>query len=217
MPKAFSFEKNSDKNKVIKIGNTFRPGNKRAFVSGLDPYDHDQTEDDRKRSQAASLVLKRNNPMEGGLFNKAFVCLYFARPDFAAIMYEDMIKQCFYFGCGLLYESQKPGVKRYFEERGYLDFLIRLPGYKDPGIPSTQDNKRTLAEQTEEYISNHIDKVYFSKLIKQWLDFRLDKTQMYDIAMAAGWTLVADMELIHETRKTEEATEEVGDYFETFN
>ena len=164
---------------------------------------------------AASLVLKRNNPMAGGPFNRAFVSLYFARPAFAAIMYEDMIKQCVFFGCGILFESNKPGVKRYFEERGYGAFLIHLPDYKEPGIPSTPENKRTLAEQTEEYITNNIDKVYFDKLIKQWLDFRLEKTQKYDIAMAAGWTLVADMQKI----KTHESHEkhEVEGYFETFN
>lgn len=214
IPKAFHFESKSDTNKIIKMGNTYRPGNKHAFVSGLDPYDHDQTEDN-KRSKAASFVLKRNNPMVGGPFNRAFVCMYFARPEFAAIMYEDMIKQCCYFGCALLFESQKPGVKRYFGDRGYGDFLMHLPGYKEPGIPSTPENKRTLAEQTEEYISNNIDSVYFSLLIKQWLDFRFDKTQLYDLAMAAGWTLVADMELV--TTNIQEQTNDINQIFETFN
>jgi hypothetical protein len=213
IPKGFSFPKEEDSNKIVKRGNIFLPGNKLKFVSGVDPYDHDVTEDSR-RSMAASLVKQKHNPLDpDGVFNGAFVCMYYARPATAPLFYEDMILQCVYFGCQMLHESQKPGVARYFKDRGYADFLITLPDYKDAGIPSTPQNKQTLAELTEDYIDTSIEKVFFKRLIKQWLEFELMKTEKYDLAMAAGWCLVADMHKL--ARKEVSELRDVNDYFRT--
>ncbi|MEJ7827161.1 MAG: hypothetical protein WKF91_03170, partial [Segetibacter sp.] len=149
IPRGFSME---NPNNVIKRGNNFLPGNKLKFVSGVDPYDHDVTQDDSRASKAASFVLKKYNPLAiSDPFNKAFVCKYSFRQKMASMMYDDILMQCVFFGCPLLYESNKPGIKKHFNVRGYGFFLIHLPGYEDTGIPSTPQNKQTLAEVTEEY------------------------------------------------------------------
>jgi len=209
MPLGFSL---AVPNNTIHRGNGYVPGNKMRFISAVDPYDHDTTQDDGRQSKAASFVLQKNNPLDGdNPFNKAFVCKYHARPAMASMMYEDMIMQSFYFGSPLLYETNKPGIKRYFFDRGYGGFLIYIPGYKEPGIPSTPENKQTLAELTEEYVENHIEKVFFSSLCVDWLNFDLKNTQPSDEAMAAGWTLVADMQIVF--KRESSSTREVTDYF----
>jgi len=212
MCKGFQFDDEAHRNNVIKQGNQFKPGNKALYTSAIDGYDHDVTEDAVRRSNAASHVKKKHVPgKEDDPYNCAYVVEYCARPAMSSIFYEDMIKQCFYFGCDTLIESQKPGVMKYFRERGYEWFLIMLPGYKEPGIPSTVENKKTLAELTEEYIEKNIHKVYFIKLIEDWLEFDLKKTQKYDRAMSAGWTEVADN--YRTVKKNTGKLADITDYF----
>jgi len=191
-------------NMVEYNGNVCVPKNINHIV-GLDPFDHDTVEDNR-RSDAAGYVLKKNDPLDSSPYNKAFVCQYLHRPPTAAIMYEDMILMCVFFGCKMLFESQKIGIKRYFCDRGYEKFLIKLPDASDYGIPSTPANKQTMAELTEDYIENYIDNVYFSELINDWLLFDLKNTQKYDAAMGAGYALIGDMHTLVK-KKTSEMTD----------
>jgi len=208
----FKFDEDTDRNNVIKAGNMFKPGNRTKFTCAIDGYDHDITQDDMRRSNAASYVKKKHQPgKESDPFNNTYVLEYCARPAMSSIFYEDMIKQCFYFGCDVLAESNKPGVIKYFRERGYEYFLIMLPGYKEPGIPSTTENKKTLAEVTEEQIEKSINKIYFIKLIEDWLEFDLLKTQKYDRAMAAGWCEVADS--YRTVKKNTGKVADITDYF----
>lgn len=209
MPLGFSLDKT---NNVIDRGNYYLPGNKMRFVSGVDPYDHGIVQDEKRASNAASFVFQKNNPMKSeDTFNRAFVSKYCHRHKIPSMMYEDILMQCVYFGCPLLFESNKPGIRTYFENRGYYGFLIHLPGYNEPGIPSTTQNKATLAELTEEYIGTSMEKMFFKSLIEDWLEFDLEETQKYDEAMAAGWTLVADMQIAF--KATDGNTRQVTDYF----
>lgn len=209
IPVGFSLDKT---NNVIDRGNYYLPGNKMRFVSAVDPYDHGLVQDEKRASNAASFVFQKNNPLKASdTFNRAFVSKYCYRQRIPSMMYEDILMQCVYFGCPLLYESNKPGIKSYFESRGYYQFLIHLPGYNEPGIPSTTENKQTLAELTEEYIGTNMEKVFFKSLITDWLAFDLKETQKYDEAMAAGWTLVADMQIAFRSEASN--TRQVTDYF----
>ena len=185
----------TESNKVHEIGKQWKPKNEFAFVAAVDPYQQDSTQNEKKRSRAASYVLKRYDPFsEDTLYNGAFVCQYLYRPATASMMHEDLIMQCRYFGCGLLIETNKAGsLKKYFQDRGYEQFLIFLPGYKEPGVPSTPENKQVMSELNEDYIENKIDIVYFEELIDGWLAFDIKETEKYDEVMAAGWTLVANM------------------------
>lgn len=180
-------------NNIVRHGPIFRPGNSHAFIAGCDPFDHETTEDNR-RSNGASFVLRRHNPFdETPAYNKAFVCKYKFRPETANIFYEDMIKQCVYFGCPIMVENNKPGMLRYFKDRGFFHFLIHLPGRKEPGIPSTPENKILLVEVLQEYVANNSEKIFFPDFIYDLLDFEIEKTQAFDLTMAAGWCLVGDM------------------------
>lgn len=190
-PKGFNLEKH-ERNLVEKIGHLWYPKNNYRFGSGVDPYDHDEVQDDGKKSSAASFVKQKNNILKGDdFFNHAYVLKYHARPPKAAIMYEDMIMQCVFCGCSILYESQKKGIKTYFENRGYGAFLMHMEGYKDSGIPSTPENKQTGSELLEAQIEDHSDKLFFIDQIDDFFIFNINATKKHDLTMATIWTETA--------------------------
>lgn len=183
----------AESNRIIKKGDLFYPDNTRSFVMGVDPYDHDSTNDSR-RSKGAAFVLKRYDPSaaDDDPYNYAFVAKYLDRPQTAAIFYEDMIKMCRYYGCQILFENNKIGIKSYFYDRGYGNFLVWFEGKENPGISATKQSHQDLAEETEYYIENYINSVFFPDLLQDWLNFNINDTQKYDAAMAAGYALIAD-------------------------
>lgn len=190
VPRAFILDE-KETNLVEKIGTMFFPKNDFRFGSAVDPYDHNITEDNR-RSNGASLVKQKNNiSNHEDVFINAYVCKYLARPLTADILWEDMIKQCRYFGCSILVENNKRGIIRYFEERGYGPFLQRLPGYKEAGVPSTEENKHTALFFVEEMVEKYPDKLYFVDQINDLIKFDVTKTQKYDLAMATLWVEMA--------------------------
>jgi hypothetical protein len=188
-------------NATEKRGGLFIPKNDWQFGGAVDPYDHD-TVDDNRRSQAGSLVKQKNNfDNFGDKFNWCDVCKYIARPVTAELMYEDMVMQFFFFSCRMLPETQKPGIMRYFRNRGYAAFLMILPGYTEPGIPSTPENKQIGCEFVEYDVETRIDKYYFTDVIDDLLNLDIKKTQKYDLGMAKLWTEVACMNKLYERRQ----------------
>jgi len=87
---------------------------------------------------------------------------------------------------------------RYFRNRGYGAFLMILPGYAEPGIPSTPENKQTGCEFTEYDVEMRIDKYYFIDVIDDLLNLDIKKTQKYDLGMAKLWTEVACLNKLYE-------------------
>jgi hypothetical protein len=184
------FEHDENSNDVIRRGTKLIPNKTREFVIGIDPFDHDVTVDDRRSDGAAYVLRKHNAANETETFR--FIVQYLYRPQTSKLFYEDMIKICHYFSCQMLFEDNKIGIKHYFEDRGYEHFLMWLPGANKPGISGSVKTHQQIAEYTEDYIENHIRKVPFKELVKDWLNFDINKTTKFDAAMAAGYTLIAD-------------------------
>lgn len=180
-----------DRNRVKREGNELFPMNMHQFISGSDTYDHNSTEDSRN-SKAASFVKRRRNPDGEDSTARKYVFKYHARPPLADMMYEDLIIQCFFFGCQILCESNKPGILNYFVRRGYHNFLVYVPGYTEPGIPSTLPNKKEASIMLESYIEQNIDKMDFIDQIVQLLGFDIKNTEKSDLVMAMLWTEYAD-------------------------
>lgn len=198
-------------NKIIKRGDSYYPNNTINFVMGVDPFDHKATEDGR-RSNGAGIVLRKRTPLnEGDPWSRAFVAKYCHRPDLPSIYYEEMLKAAVYFGCEILYENNKVGIMDYFSQRGYANFMMWLPDRQKEGIAASDTSKQFGAELTDAYIRQDCDKVYFKDLITDWLEFRLEASTKYDLAMAAMWCLVAEAAKI--TKKDTSAVRDVSDYF----
>lgn len=88
----------------------------------------------------------------------------------------------------------------YFRNRGYAAFLMILPGYTEPGIPSTPQNKQMGCEFTEYDVEMRIDRYYFIDVIDDLLNLDIKKTQPFDLGMAKIWTEVACMNKMYERR-----------------
>jgi len=202
------FNDAKDANNIFKKNGVFHPGNSLKIITGIDPFDHDVTVDNR-RSNGAALTLRKFNAAEEDQFpNFSFICFYKSRPKTAKLFYEDMIMQCAYFGSPMLFETQKIGIKNYFEERGYAPFMIWLPGSNSPGIAASKNVHQQIAELTEDYIQNQIDRVNFDGLCEDWINFDINNTEKSDPTMAAGYALIGDQVIVRrEQPKTYEATE----------
>lgn len=192
----WNFKNEGESNNISRIGNLFRPGNTHRFVAGADTFSHSVVKDSR-RSDGAMFVKMKYDAASIDPYNDAFVCSYRHRAPSTDIQYEDMLKTSVFFGCLILFESNKNNWKDYFIHRGYEAFLMKLNGYDDYGIPGNQKTHQQLAEVTEGYILNSIKKVFFRTLINDWLQFDLNNTTAYDSAMAAGYTLIADNRLLY--------------------
>jgi hypothetical protein len=210
-------------NNVQKRGNLFYPGNKLRFITGVDPYDHDITEDENRASMGCGTTLHRHD-MSSPFFKDygmSFVCVYLGRPSNADLYYMDMAMQCWYYGSKMIFESQKPGIKKFFIRKGMEHFLVMVPGYADYGIPSSVENKNELVYATENYIDNWHHRINHILLIDDWLDFDIRDTQKYDCGMASGWTLVGNLVLDIGRRRVEsseqgEEERSFEDYFDEY-
>lgn len=204
------FDKPEESNKFTKRGDLFYPNNMR-FVMGVDPIDHNTTEDGR-RSNGAAIVMKKYSPLDDAdPYNNAFICRYKHRPESVAVFYEDMIKTSVYFGCPVLFENNKVGLLHYFNDRGYGHFLMWLPDRQQPGIAASTKTHQYIAELTETYINDNHEKIYFKDLIHEWLEFDINNTTRFDLAMAAGYALIGDQAKV--LKKDESEVRDVSDFF----
>lgn len=214
MPKGF--KKNDLGAGFERRGNLCYPSNTVRFISGCDPYQHGIVEVGTG-SLAASHVYNRYDTSNlPEFYDKAFICQYHSRPKMSSMFHEDMAKQCMYFGCQILIENNKEGgIRKYFIDNGLEAFLIRLPQYKDYGIPSSEDNKALLVNLMEEHIERHGTKIYFYKLADQLIRFDVTKTEKSDLVMSSGWTLVADYYKKARIVNTSN-TEDISNYFRRY-
>ncbi|MAN02763.1 MAG: hypothetical protein CMI36_10625 [Owenweeksia sp.] len=187
-------DQEKDVNRVTKRGHSIIPGNRFLFSMGVDPFDHKKTQDGRF-SNGAAMVYKRASSYDPE-FSNTFVCAYLARPSNPHIFYEDMIKTAYFYGCEILFENNKPAMELYFDQRGYQEFLQWLPKRNAPGLPGSTQSHEDIAQFTAVYIEEHCDKVPFQRLIEDWLAFRIENTTKFDLAMAAGYALIADRVLV---------------------
>lgn len=216
MPTSFHFD---NPNAVMKNGNYYLPNNNIRFTIGCDPFKYDKVKDNR-RSDCAAFVFQKFD-VGKDQFNEAFVCRYSYRASTTAMQYEDLLKMAWYFGCQILFESNIDNWKEYFKSPAKSavsceGFLMRMPGETDYGLYSDGHGKthQLICDLTEDYIDKHIKKVFFKRLIQDWLEFDIAKTTIYDESMAAGYTLIAARRKTY--RALNEGNREVTEYFKIF-
>jgi hypothetical protein len=206
------FKEEKESNNIVKRGDLYYP-NSNKYVMGVDPIDHNTTEDGRRSNGAGIVLEKFNAANEADIYNYSFVAKYIYRPENVQIFYEDMIKMAVYYGCSVLFENQKIGMLHYFNDRGYEKFLMWLPDRQQPGIAASPKTHQHIAELTEAYINGYHEKINFKDLIQDWLEFDISNTTKYDGAMAAGYALIADQ--VKTIRKDLSQIRDVTDYFKS--
>lgn len=182
-----------------KRGSMFLPKNNVQFIMGCDPFQNSVVESG-EGSKATSFVLNRYDIGENDpVYNMMFVSKYHARPKMVELFHMDMILQCFAYGGQMLIEAKMDGGLRKFFIDNYCEyFLIRLPDKANYGIDPNSDNKALMVNLWEQYILTHgkEGKIIYPELIDDKYDglikFNVNETEVSDLVMAGGWTLVAD-------------------------
>jgi len=187
-------------------------------VGGVDSYDLDGTVDGRGSKGACHFYNKFNMSYPANMF----VAEYASRPPLAKIFYEDVLMAAVFFGYPILIENNKYGIARYFEQRGYLEYLLDRPKHlmtshsnksKTKGVPSNgADLLQAHAQSIEAYIHNHVGenhetgtlgKMYFNRTLEDWIGFRIDKRTKYDLTISSGLCLLASQTPHKEVKKTD--------------
>lgn len=191
---------------VIKYGSKY-PSNDHIGVGGVDSYDLDSTTDNRGSKGACHMYNKFNMAAPANMF----VAEYASRPPLARIFYEDVLMASVFYGYPLLIENNKYGIVRYFESRGYQEYVMKRPEHlrspnasgnvKTRGIPSnSQDVIQAHAHAIEAYIEEHVGinsetgemgKMYFDRTLEDWIGYKIDNRTKFDLTISSGLALLA--------------------------
>ncbi len=219
------------------------PSNTLVGSFGVDPFDHKTTVDQRK-SNAASLGFRRFNPTDANVSN-CFVMMYLARPPVPEVFYEDIIKQCVFYGWKALIENNKPGLINYMRRTGFLNYVMTTK-QRDYTKTNSRTNVEGIAMSGElvrqaaidklvTHIYHHVGNIsqdaqqkmgipptenlpgfcYFDELLTDWLNFDINKWTDYDLTVASGITLLA-VDPVKKTIKRQESRS-MGEIFPRFN
>jgi hypothetical protein len=180
------------------------PANADMGVGGCDSYDLDSTVDGRGSKGACHFYNKFNMNDVSNMF----VAEYAERPPLASIFYEDVLMAAVFFGYPILIENNKYGIARYFEQRGYLDYLLDRPKHlggaastsKTKGIPSnSQEILQAHAQSIEAYIHKYVGEkedgsygnMYLNRTLEDWISFKINNRTKYDLSISSGLALLA--------------------------
>ena len=190
---------------VIKQGKK-HPANDHIGVGGVDSYDLDSTTDNRGSKGACHMY----NKFSMGAPANMFVAEYASRPPLARIFYEDILMAAVFFGYPLLIENNKYGIVRYFESRGYEEYVMKRPDHlktpnavntKTRGIPSNSvDVIQSHAQAIEAYVEEHVGinsetgemgRMYFQRTLEDWAKFNINNRTKHDASISSGLAIMA--------------------------
>lgn len=183
-------------NKVVEFNGAYQPNNNHLFRGGYDTFKYDKTKS-KRRSNAAAFIYQMPDNLYPDKYDNMFVLRYSARPESRRIANMDVLMMAWLCGCQVLIERNAGDhYKEHYNEWGCAGFMMWLPGEIEPGITTDGAGKttQTICNYTEQYINEHIKKMFFKSLIIKetgWLGFKVEDTEKFDEPMAAGITLIA--------------------------
>jgi hypothetical protein len=200
-------------NKVYEQNGQYLPNNNFSFRIGYDTFKYDKTKD-KRRSNAAAFAYQMKDDLFPSDFDDMFGIRYSFRPESRRVANMDVLMMAWLCGCQMLVERNAGDhYREHYKDWNCSGFLMWLPGETEPGITTDGKGKttQTICNYTEQYINEHIKKVFFKTLIRKetgWLGFKVEDTEKFDEPMGAGITLIAvkgkQYRRIHETNQTVE-------------
>lgn len=183
------------------------PGNVDLFGAGSDSYDHKKVENSARASNIAFYVGRKFDaaidtptlPPQMRVTRLPWL-EYINRPPRPEDAYEDCLKACIFYGCRLFPETNKPGMRNYFENRGYINFLQDRPDWTYVNPKANHENTKGMAsvvnsiEQYVDLLTTWVEDVavacVFPRLLEHTLEFEIDNTTKYDAAVGWGYALI---------------------------
>ncbi len=183
------------------------PGNVDMFGAGSDSYDHKKVENQARASNLAFYVGRKFDAAVDVPTLPKMWCTtrlpwleYVNRPPRPEDAWEDCLKACVFYGCRVFPETNKPGMRNYFENRGYINYLQDRPDWTYTNPNANHENTKGQASTLsaiEQYTDLHTTWVEeralacrFPRLLQHLLDFEIDNTTKYDCAVAWGFALI---------------------------
>lgn len=204
------------RNRKLHAFNRKFPGATETAVAGVDTYDHRKLKTDTENvlSLGSISVIKKPDPINPSEFDNTLVCGYLNRPDGGPkVFYEDVLKCLIFYGCLALIETNKPGLSNWLDEIELEGYSALLPGKTERGINNagTSAINNLIGELIEQYITEHIDKIWFLQLLEQFRDFTPADTTKYDFCMSFGYALMLMQNPISRLRR-EIPQKDIKDY-----
>lgn len=192
------------------------PLNNKKFRIGTDPIRWTKT-DDPRASKASAYVWQMYDPAldmnrkKSEWISHNFCAEYFHRPNDFSTYGEDIIKAMRYFGCSVLPEENVTNLRQYLESRLYGQFVLFKGDFEKTvikqtnsiedaykGISSNDETVSAYVQRLVSLVENHGPRIPFPTLIKQMIDFKIDKRTKYDAVVGAGYTVLAAEAKVHE-------------------
>lgn len=203
------------------------PQNMAHYRMGVDPYDADDT---LKQGSDGAFAVKRRldiraetkviefdnlgtptNPWD--MITNTYVLDYKYRHKNPKLFYWDVIKTCWYFGVKALIEDDKTGLGIWIRENGYSGFMQYEPSQlinkhnrrkQRQGIKTTASYVSSYTESLSNYIYTYVFGCHHPRILSNWARFVPSKRTKYDLAVATGWTQLAELDYNYKEEKEEE-------------
>lgn len=229
------------------------PKNAGRFASGVDPVDHRIFVDGKQSVDSEVVSVRRSRPVmfvkrkydaaiDGELSQEIleererngikfpyktnrYVCMMDNRTYDPNVFNERALMICWYFGCEVQIEAQKPGLQNHFYLANCEAFLQNqyipvsaLPAKRvNPFAEGTAASTTTINQYTDlkgTYIEYFCHTIVFRELIEDDLQFEPHKTEEYDYSVAGGWTEVA---CIVQPKRQERKFIDIGNYMPMYD
>lgn len=179
----------------------FRPTNDELYAIATDPISHTEVIDDDKKSMAAAHIYRKFDYWEkDDNLHDTWVAEYYGRPD-PETYGEDMIMACIFWGCSILIENNKINLINHFNQRGYRQFVMRRPqetftesggkAQDTQGAPSSTPTIEIYINKLISFVNRRGHTIRFNRTIGHLIEFTVKKKSQFDLAVSAGWSLVA--------------------------
>lgn len=212
---------------ILKQSMTFMPLNAAFYRGGGDPFDHQFILG--KGSKAAIAIKRRlylpdENMQEllmdeyGMIHNvekmqtNQFVCDYVARPKHPEMFYMDIVLTCWWYGCPILLEVDRPGAIIWMQKNGYYGFLhheppmitnMRSRSKRPVGVRSHGDVVSLYTERLQIYVAKYWPTVNLPRTLSNWARFIPEKRTRFDLSVATGLAELADTDNMYQLQDDE--------------
>ena len=202
------------------------PANMAKARMGLDPFDSDEINENGSdgafvvkktlnlSDEPEGLMLDENGEVLNveDMITNQYVCDYTYRPESPYEFYEDALKTCIYFGVAAYAEMDKPGIRVWFKEKGFKNYLQVKPD--ELVSASSRKKEERGGTSTPQVISQYIDslKLYIFKyvwtchhprILSNWKRFTKKDRTKYDLSVATGYAELAELDMRYTEKKEE--------------